>query len=161
MKHGDPNDKTTVKNRIQFINKKSSGSPIKVPEWKQAKLAQYFGKKSPKAIKARQTNSETNNQDNQGAQGPLPGEPSEPESQNQPSKGPGPRPEECGRVWSKMEEKKTRKVLERWPFDPGSKSLGPQQGRSVKRLKGTTPRKGSRKIDKDLQKQASALRDWL
>ena len=60
-----------------------------------------------------------------------------------------------------MEVKKTRKVLERWPFDPGSKSLGPQQGRPVKRLKGTTPGKGARKTDKDLRKQASALRDWL
>ena len=161
MKHEDPSDRTTVKNRIQLINKKSSGSPIKVPEWKQAKLAQYFGKTSPKALKARQTKSETTNQDNQGAQGPLPGEPSEPESQIQPSKGPGPRPEECGRVWSKMEEKKTRKVLERWPFDPGPKSLGPQQGRQVKRLGGTTPRKTARKKDKDLEKQALALEDWL
>jgi len=44
-----------------------------------------------------------------------------------------------------MTMKKTTKVLERWPFDPGSKSLGPQQGRPVKRLKGKTPGKGSRK----------------
>ena len=56
---------------------------------------------------------------------------------------------------------KTKKVLERWPFNPGSKSLGPQQGRQVKRLKGTMPGKGARKTDKDLRKQALALRDWL
>ena len=57
--------------------------------------------------------------------------------------------------------KKTIKVLERWPFDPGSKSLGPQQGGPVKRLKGATPGKGSRMPDKEMKKQALALRDWL
>ena len=51
--------------------------------------------------------------------------------------------------------------MERWPFDPGSKSLGPQQGRPVKRLRGATPRKGVKKIEKEQQKQALALQDWL
>ena len=60
-----------------------------------------------------------------------------------------------------MAQKKSIKVLERWSFDPGSKSLGPQQGRPVKRLKGTTLGKGARMSDKDMKKQASALRDWL
>ena len=60
-----------------------------------------------------------------------------------------------------MDKKKTIKVLERWPFDPGSKSLGPQQGRPVKRLKGATPGKGAKMSDKEMKKQASALRDWL
>ena len=89
------------------------------------------------------------------------GEPSEPGSQNQPSKGPGPKPEEFGRFWRQNDEKKTKKVLERWPFDPGSKSLGPQQGRPVKRLKGATPRKENKKTEKEQQKQALALQDWL
>ena len=52
----EPDDRTSVKARIKLIDKKSSGSPAKVPEWKQAKLAQYFGRKSPKALKARQKN---------------------------------------------------------------------------------------------------------
>ena len=80
-------------------------------------------------------------------------EPSEPGSQNLPSKGPGPTPEECGRVWRQEDEKRTKKVLERWPFDPGPKSLGPQQGRSVKRLKGATPKKGNKKVEKDSHNQ--------
>lgn len=88
MKHEVINDRKPVKARVQHINKKSSGSPAKVPEWKQVKLAQYFGRKSPKASKSRETKSETINKENQGAQGPLPGEPSEPKSQAKPSKGP-------------------------------------------------------------------------
>ena len=60
-----------------------------------------------------------------------------------------------------MKQKKTSKVLERWPFDPGPKALGPQQGRQVKRLAGTTPGKRGRKKDKGLEKQALALEDWL
>ena len=43
-----------------------------------------------------------------------------------------------------MKQKKTSKVLERWPFDPGSKSLGPQQGKQVKRLKGATQGEASK-----------------
>ena len=60
-----------------------------------------------------------------------------------------------------MTQKKTSKVLERWPFDPGPKSLGLQQGKQVKRLGGTTPEKRGRKKDMDLEKQALALGDWL
>ena len=59
------------------------------------------------------------------------------------------------------EQKRTTKVLERWPFNPGPKSLGPQQGRQIKRLGGTTPGKRGRKTDKSLEKQALALEDWL
>ena len=151
----------SVKGRIKTLNEKSVGSPVKVPEWKQEKLSKYFGRKSPKANKARLKVAETNNQNIQGAQSPLLGVPSEPGSQNRPSKGPGAKPEECGRVWRQEDEKRTKKVLERWPFDPGSKSLGPQQGRSVKRLKGATPKKGNKKVDKDQQKQALALQEWL
>ena len=47
------------------------------------------------------------------------------------------------------------------PQDPGSRSLGPQQGRPVKRLKGATPRKGGKKTEKEQQKQALALQEWL
>ena len=59
MKNQEVVDRTPVKARIQHLNKKSSGSPAKVPEWKQVKLAHYFGKKSPKASRARETLSET------------------------------------------------------------------------------------------------------
>ena len=161
MKHEERNERTPVKARIQNINKKSSGSPAKVPEWKQVKLAHYFGRKSPKASKARETQPETKIKQNQGAQGPLSEEPSKPKSPAQTSKGPGPTPEERGRVWSNVTQKKSIKVLERWSFDPGSKSLGPQQGKSVKRLKGTTPGKARRKKYKEVEKQAFALEDWL
>ena len=84
-----------------------------------------------------------------------------PGSNTEPSKDPEPTSEECGRSWSRKTQKKTSKVLERWPFDPGPKSQGPQQGRQVKRLGGATPGKRSRKKDKDLEKQALALEDWL
>ena len=71
MKHEEESEKTAVKARIRNINKKSSGSPAKVPEWKQVKLAHYFGRKSPKASKARETQPETTTKQNQGAQSPL------------------------------------------------------------------------------------------
>ena len=52
MKPQEIEDRTPVKARVQQINKKSSGSPAKVPDWKQVKLAHYFGRKSPKASRA-------------------------------------------------------------------------------------------------------------
>ena len=81
-----------------------------------------------------------------------------PGSTTEPSKDQGPTSEECGRIWSRRTQEKTNKVLERWPFDPGLKSLGPQQGRQVKRLGGTTPGKRTRKKDKEVGKQALAWR---
>ena len=71
MKTQELADRTPVKARIQQLNKKSSGSPAKVPEWKQVKLVHYFGKKSPKASRAREALSETITKENQGAQSPL------------------------------------------------------------------------------------------
>lgn len=55
------------------------------------------------------------------------------------SKGPGPVPEEYGRVWGKggkKGRKRAMKVLERWPYIPGPGSKGPQQAKPVMRLKG-------------------------
>ena len=124
------------------------------------KLVQYFGKKSPKASRVREAQSETKLKQNQGAQSPLSGEPSVPGSSPKPSKDPGPISEECGRSWRMKKQKRTTKVLERWPFNPGPKSLGSQQGRQVKRLGGTTPGKRGRKKDKGLEKQALASEDW-
>ena len=51
--------------------------------------------------------------------------------------------------------------MERWPFDPGSKSLGPQQGKQVKRLKGATPGKAAKEKEKEVRRQAFALEKWL
>ena len=154
-------DRTPVKARIRNINKKSSGSPIKVPEWKQAKLVQYFGRKSTKASKARESQPETKSKEVQGANSPLLGDASKPESPSQTSKGPGPLPEGKGRGWVREAQKKTQKVMDRWPFDPGSKSQGPQQGKLVKKLKGTTLAKANREKEKEVRKQAFALEKWL
>ena len=115
----------------------------------------------PKASRAREALSETKIKENQGAQSPLSGEPSVPGSSLEPSKDPGPISEECGRSWRGKKQKRTTKVLERWPFDLGPKSLGPQKGRQIKRLEGTTLGKRGRKTDKSLEKQALALEDWL
>ena len=71
MKQEEAKDRTPVKPRIRSINKKSSGSPAKVSEWKQVKLAYYFGRKSPEASKARETQSQTTAKQNQGAQSPF------------------------------------------------------------------------------------------
>jgi len=56
MMHEKVNDRTQVKARVQNIKKKSSGSPAKVPEWKQVKLAYYFGRKRPKPPKPEKQN---------------------------------------------------------------------------------------------------------
>ena len=109
MKHEEKSNRTPIKARIWSINKKSSGSPAKVPEWKQVKLVHYFGRKSPKASKARETQPETNNKQNQGAKSPLLGEPSKPESPAPTSKGPGPIPEERGRGWGREGQKRHRR----------------------------------------------------
>ena len=104
------------------MNEKSIGSPIKVPEWKQEKLSKYFGKKSPKANKARQKVAETKDQDIQGAQSPLLGDKGGSQSHlsdytgaQKPSEAPVGVPEECGRGSRMQEEKKrTKLVLEKW-----------------------------------------------
>ena len=70
-KHEKKSERAPVKTRIQNINKKSSGSPAKVPEWKQVKLAHYFGRKSPKASEARETQPETTTKQNRGLKAPF------------------------------------------------------------------------------------------
>ena len=58
-------------------------------------------------------------------------------------------------------KKRVAKVLERWPYDPGTSSLGPQQRKPVKRLRGATPGKASKEKEREVRKQASALQEWL
>ena len=78
-----------------------------------------------------------------------------------PSKGPGPASGECGRSWKKEGRKRALKVLERWPYDPGSSLMGPQQGKPVKRFKGAMPGKGNRRKGRLESMQNTALLGWL
>ena len=84
--------RTPVRVRVQKINKLATGSPGKVPEWKQMKLSQYFGRKSPKAEQARADSrnqpESTEVNTKQGAISPLSGDSSKPGTQELTSKGP-------------------------------------------------------------------------
>ena len=58
--------------------------------------------------------------------------------------GPGPAPEERGRVWDTGGKKKTIKVLERWPLASNASPGGLERRRSVKRLQRTESGRGSK-----------------
>ena len=107
---------------------------------------QYFGRKSPKAAKIKETISKKiddipeaeNNKKNQGAtnSSPLLGDASYPGCQETPSTAPGPSVVVSGGPWGTKEERKTRKVLERWPLEVANSPKGPNQGKPMKRLRG-------------------------
>ena len=62
----------------------------------------------------------------------------------EPTLGPGPESEECGRTWVAEVRKKALKALERWPPDPGSSPGGLKKRNSMKRLQKLTPGKETR-----------------
>lgn len=102
--------RASVRTRIQEINRKSaSASPGKVPQLKQTKLMEYWKKKSPKALKAREKiekESEARPNKLQGAlKSPLSGDSNHPGPEQISSKGPGPVPAArgggLGRMWKK------------------------------------------------------------
>ena len=136
--------KTPVKDSVKTKSGSESNSSRKRPQLKQTKLLDFLKRKSPKAMKARENRKpepETEPIKLQGAlKSPLSGDLSHPGPQNNPSEGPGPVPEERGRGWGKDGKKRAEKVLERWLYDPGPGSLGPQQGKPVKRLRRAMPK---------------------
>ena len=136
---------------------------MNVPEWKLSKLCRYFGRKSPKAIKAREgmCYQPVTISIKQGVNSPLWGETSKPGTQRTASKGPCPVPEERGRGQGNGGRKSAAKVLEILPYDPGPGSKCPQQGQPIKRLRGVTPDKAKRSKDKVKSKQPTALQEWL
>ena len=58
-----------------------------------------------------------------------------------------------------MKERKTRKVLERWPLELANSPKGPNQRKSIKRLKGTTPGKVKDEVQGQRRMQ-DFLREW-
>ena len=97
------------------------------------------------------------NKENQGATcSPLLGDTGQPGFQQETSTDPGPGAEERGRPWGREAAKRTKKVLERWPPDPGTSPRGPLQRKPIKRLKGTTPGK-----DKAEGKGHRGMQDFL
>ena len=78
----EPKTRTPVKQRVQKINRKATGSPGMFPGWKKAQISKYYGKKSPKANRAREmkeNEAETTNINLQGASNsPLLGDTGQP-----------------------------------------------------------------------------------
>ena len=116
-----PLPRTPVREKARKINQRTSESPGKFPG-KQNKIMQYFGRKSPKAARAKETIGQKigdipkaeNNKKNQGAtnSSPLLGDTSYPGCQEKPSTAPGPSVVVSGGPWGTMKERKTKKVLE-------------------------------------------------
>ena len=130
---------------------------------------QYFGRKSPKAAKIKETIGKKsddipeaeNNKKNKGAtnSSPLLGDASYPGCQKTPSTAPGPSVVESGGPWGSMKERKTRKVLERWPLELANSPNGPNQRKFLKRLKGATPGKVKDEVQGQ-KKMQDFLRKW-
>ena len=114
-----------MKERIRNLNKRTQASPGIFPLIKQQMMELYFKRKSPKASKARERREpepeeENKEQKSKGtSNSPLLGVSGQPGTQD-PTSGPGPESEECGRTWGNEVKKKSLKALERWPPDPGS-----------------------------------------
>ena len=98
---------------------------------KQANISQFFGRKSPKAEASRQKTNEkvtetTTDRTFKGVgNNPLVGDPEKPRHQQGTSKGRGPVSEASGRSRELEGQKRTRKVLERWPPDFGANTKSP------------------------------------
>ena len=71
------------------------------------------------------------------AKSPLLGDLGYPGPPSLTSLGPGPVPEERGRVWDTGGKNKTSKVLERWPLASKASPRGLENSRSMKRLQRT------------------------
>ena len=86
-------------------------------------ISSYYGRKSPKANKARErieTNETETTNNTQGASNSiLLGEFGQPRTQQVGSKGLGPESVECGGARGCDTLKRTKNVLDRWPPDPG------------------------------------------
>ena len=154
--------RASVRTRIQEINKKSA-SPGKFPQLKQTKLLDYLKRKSPKAMKARESlkqESEAEPTKLQGAlKSPLSGDLIHPGPENQSSEGPGPAPVVRGGVWEGGGRKKALKALEKWPLALKASPGGLGKIRSNKRLQDTQGGKEikSRKV---LNKKAGSREPW-
>ena len=92
---------------------------------------------------------------------PLLGDAGHTRSQEPPSKGLVPDPEECGRDRENEVKKRTNKVLARWPPDPGTSPKTTNQRKLVKRLTGTATGKGVKEKEGTRRKQENFLQGWL
>ena len=126
----------SVRTRLQDIDKKSA-SPRKFPQLKQTKLLDYLKRKSPKAMKARESlkqESEAEPTKLQGAlKSPLSGDLSHPGPQNNPSEGPGPVPVVRGGGWGVGGRNKVLKTLEKMPPALKARPGGLEKSRPRKR----------------------------
>ena len=68
---------------------------------------------------------------------------------------------EYGRARRLEALKRTKKVLERWPPDPGANSRASNQGKLVKRLGGTTPGREDKRRETEKRKQQTSLQEWI
>ena len=165
LEETDLKGRTPVKERIRKMNKKTQASPGKFPLMKQQMLETYYKRKSPKASKARERQTQQPEEENKTEKSegtnnsPLLGVSGKPEPKATPSKGSGLESEECERTWDKEVQKKALKALERWPPDPGSGSESPKRWKPKKRLQKSAPMKGTkeRKEGGDF----NVLKKWL
>ena len=151
---------------MQRINNRSTRFPGKFPgakEKKQANISQYFGRKSPKAEASRKKYEEkteiiTKKTFEGVRNNPLSGDPENPRPQQGPSKGLGPVSEVRGRSREMEEQKRIRKVLERWPPDSGANKQSPQLRKQMKRQRETAKH---RKEGTQKKWMGWCLREWL
>ena len=130
---------------------------------KQSNISQYFGRKSPKAGALRRKHElETEKITNKTFEGvrnnPLLGDPETPRPQQGPSKGLGPVSEVRGRSREMEEQKRTRKVLERWPPDSRANKQSPQLRKQMKKQKETAKH---RKEENQKKRMSWCLKKWL
>ena len=145
---------------------RTQNSPGKFPAAKQSLIHVYFTRKSPKAKQAREKKlkiTETLNTELQGAlKSPLSGDVGYPGPSTIPSLGPGPAPEERGRVWDTGGREKIPKVLEKWPLASKPSPGGLEESRPMKRLQRTQigGENKARKTGTEGRKQG-LLQKWL
>ena len=129
-------------------------------------MREYYTRKSPKAQAAKEKllgrRQETGTQEkSQGAgNSPLLGDSGEPWPNTSPSKGQGSRAEERGRPGDDKGKKKALKALEKWPPDNAAPGKDPDRRKQVKRLQGTSTRKG-KEAGNEGRGQVALLKNWL